>query len=126
LSYGEKRRRKFLKIIATNEVPLFAMMPDLLKEQNALIHAECKLICPYLGCQMVCFQTKNTNSGKFWTVLRWKMLVYFIALWHILRLLVYLTVIWQIFPVLVSCSKYNLATLAQTTCPMFDRKSCRF
>jgi hypothetical protein len=38
------------------------------------------------GCQMVRFQTKNTDLGKFWRVLRWKMLVYFMAIWHILRL----------------------------------------
>jgi hypothetical protein len=28
------------------------------------------------GCQMVCFQTKNPNLGKFWRVLQWKMWVY--------------------------------------------------
>jgi hypothetical protein len=37
------------------------------------------------GCQMVCFQTKNPNSGKFWNVLQWKMLVYFMETWSILR-----------------------------------------
>jgi hypothetical protein len=26
---------------------------------------------------MVCFQTKNPSLGKFWTVLQWKILVYF-------------------------------------------------
>jgi hypothetical protein len=35
-----------------------------------------------LGCQMVCFQTKNTNLGKFWRVLRRKML-YFMTIWSI-------------------------------------------
>jgi uncharacterized protein (DUF779 family) len=25
------------------------------------------------GCQMVCFPTKNTNLGKFWRALDWKM-----------------------------------------------------
>jgi hypothetical protein len=42
---------------------------------------------------MVYFQTKNTNSGKFWRVLQWKMLaylsygnfVYFTIIWSILR-----------------------------------------
>jgi hypothetical protein len=29
------------------------------------------------GCQMVYFQTKNPNLGKFWRALKWKMLVYF-------------------------------------------------
>jgi hypothetical protein len=37
------------------------------------------------GCQMVSFQTKNPNLGKFWRVLRWKMLVYFMDTWSILR-----------------------------------------
>jgi hypothetical protein len=31
------------------------------------------------SCQIVCFQTKNPNLGKFWRVLQWKMLVYFMA-----------------------------------------------
>jgi hypothetical protein len=34
---------------------------------------------------MVCFQTKNPNLGKFWTVLQWKMIVYFMDTWSILR-----------------------------------------
>jgi hypothetical protein len=28
-----------------------------------------------LGCQMVCFQTKNPNLGKFWRALEWIMLL---------------------------------------------------
>jgi hypothetical protein len=34
---------------------------------------------------MVCFQTKNPNLGKFWRAFEWKMLVYFMAVWNILR-----------------------------------------
>jgi hypothetical protein len=34
------------------------------------------------GCQMICFQTKNTNLGKSWSALDWKMLVYFMAIWN--------------------------------------------
>jgi hypothetical protein len=30
------------------------------------------------GCQMVCFQTQNTNLGKFWKAL------YFMTIWNIL------------------------------------------
>jgi hypothetical protein len=37
------------------------------------------------GCQMVSFQTKNTNLGKFWSALDWKMLIYFTAIWNILQ-----------------------------------------
>jgi hypothetical protein len=35
--------------------------------------------------QMVCFQTKNPNLGKFWRVLQWKMMVYFMDTWSNLR-----------------------------------------
>jgi hypothetical protein len=37
------------------------------------------------GCQMVYFQTKNWNFGKVLRVWQWKMLVYFMDLWSILR-----------------------------------------
>jgi hypothetical protein len=40
---------------------------------------------PIQGCQMVFFQTKNTNLGLFWSVLECKMLVYFTAIWKIER-----------------------------------------
>jgi hypothetical protein len=70
------------------------------------------------GCQMVYFQIKNRNLGKFWRVLQWKMLVYFIDIWSILRPfytynghLVYFVVIWYIFSILLYCTKKNLATL---------------
>jgi hypothetical protein len=39
----------------------------------------------YQGCQMVYFQTENPNLGKFWRVLQWKMLIYFMDTWSILR-----------------------------------------
>jgi hypothetical protein len=41
-------------------------------------------------------------------------LVYYMAIWHILRFLVYLKVIWYILPVLVSCSKKNMATMLKS------------
>jgi hypothetical protein len=31
------------------------------------------------------FQTKNPNLGKFWRVLQWNMLAYFMDIWSILR-----------------------------------------
>jgi hypothetical protein len=34
---------------------------------------------------MVCFQTKNPNLGKFWRVLLWKILVYFMTIWSTLQ-----------------------------------------
>jgi hypothetical protein len=36
------------------------------------------------GCQMVCFQTKNPNLGKFWRATDWKLLIYFMAIGNIL------------------------------------------
>jgi hypothetical protein len=46
-------------------------------------------VAPFLGykqgCQMVCFQNKNPNLGKFWRALEWKMLLYFMVIWNILR-----------------------------------------
>jgi hypothetical protein len=56
------------------------------------------------GCQMVYFQTKNPNLGKFSMALQWKMLVCFMESWSILRpldiiygFLDYFMVIWYIF-----------------------------
>jgi hypothetical protein len=53
---------------------------------------------------MVHFQTKNRNLGNFWRALQWKMLVYPMDIWSILRPfgifrgnLVYFVVIWYIF-----------------------------
>jgi hypothetical protein len=37
------------------------------------------------NCQMVCFQTKKPNLGKFWRALEWQNLVYSMAIWNILR-----------------------------------------
>jgi hypothetical protein len=38
------------------------------------------------------FQTKNPNLGKFWRVLQWKILVYFVAIWY-----TYYIATWYIF-----------------------------
>jgi hypothetical protein len=70
------------------------------------------------GCQIVWFQTKDPNLGKNFRASEWKMLIYFMAIWNILWIFgvffdhsVYFVLIWCIFPVLVSCTKKNLATL---------------
>jgi hypothetical protein len=34
---------------------------------------------------MAYFLTKNTNLGKFWSVLQSKMLFYFMAIWYLLQ-----------------------------------------
>jgi hypothetical protein len=53
---------------------------------------------------MVYFQTKIPILGKFWMVLEWKVLVYFMALWSVLRTFgifhghsVYFGYVWYIF-----------------------------
>jgi hypothetical protein len=38
------------------------------------------------GCQVVCFQTKNPNLGKFWRALDWKKWIYFTVIRNILRI----------------------------------------
>jgi hypothetical protein len=70
------------------------------------------------GCQMVSFRAKNSNLGKFWRYLDGKTDTYFMAIWNILRAfgifyshLVHFMFIWKKNPVLVSCTKKNLATL---------------
>jgi hypothetical protein len=42
------------------------------------------------GCQMVSFQTKNSNLGKFWRALGEKLLIHFMAI------LEYFTDVWDI------------------------------
>jgi glycyl-tRNA synthetase alpha subunit len=68
---------------------------------------------------MVYFQNKNPNLGKFGRVLQWKILVYFMAIWCILRQFgmfyghsVHM-VIWYTFPRfgMYVAQKENLATL---------------
>jgi hypothetical protein len=62
------------------------------------------------GCQMAYFLTKNSDFGKYWRVLQWKissiLLPFCIPCGH----LVYFIVIWYIYPDLVCCTNKNLAT----------------
>jgi hypothetical protein len=46
---------------------------------------------------MVYFQTKNPNLGKFWRVLQWKMSVYFMDIWSILRTFWHISLPYGIF-----------------------------
>jgi hypothetical protein len=71
-------------------------------------HDTCLYTLSIQGCQMVYFQTKNTNLGTLWRVLEWEMLLYFKIIWSILwpfciiyGSLVKLVVIWYIFTILV-------------------------
>jgi hypothetical protein len=48
--------------------------------------------------QMVYFKTKNNILGIFWRALEWKMLVYLMIIWNILRpfCFIYVIAIWYI------------------------------
>jgi hypothetical protein len=50
--------------------------PNRIKSHGAFVSSQ--------GCQMVSFQTKNPNSGKYRRALDWKVLI-FMALWNILQ-----------------------------------------
>jgi hypothetical protein len=61
---------------------------------------------------------KIPNLGKFWSALEWKMLVYFMTIWNILRPFgVFITVWYSLLsfgiflPFWYVCTKKNLATL---------------
>jgi hypothetical protein len=64
-----------------------------------------KTISPQ-GCQMVYFQTKNPNLGKFRRALEWKRLGHSMTIWNILQslgtfyghLVIYVVTIWYILP----------------------------
>jgi hypothetical protein len=67
------------------------------------------------GCQMVYFQTKNPNLGKFWSVLQLKICTYFMTIWYILlpfrkfiAIWYILWSFWYIFPVLVYVSSFGI------------------
>jgi hypothetical protein len=63
---------------------------------------------------MVCFRTKNTNFGKVWRALEWKMLLYLMTIRYTLHtygLLVWFVIIWYIFTFWYVLTKKNLATL---------------
>jgi hypothetical protein len=54
--------------------------------ETVILRESCHVFCSVpQGCQTVCFQTKNPNLGKFWRALDWKMLIYFMDIWNILR-----------------------------------------
>jgi hypothetical protein len=70
---------------------------------------------------MAYFQTKNPNLGKFWIVLQWMILVYFMVIWPILLPFGKFCDHFGLFhgdlvtfSHLVCCNSKNLATLAPT------------
>jgi hypothetical protein len=89
----------------------------------------------YQGCQMVSFQTKKSQFGKILEGLAmenlgifYDHLVYLTAIKNILwpfgtfcGHLVHFVAIWYIFPILVFCTKTNLATLRMYTYPFLSK-----
>jgi hypothetical protein len=82
------------------------------------------------GCQMVGFQTKNPNLGKFFSALEWKIFIIVWPLGIFYGHLGYFMTIWYIlcscgtfFPVLVSRTKKNLATLVAMSSDQRDTKT---
>jgi hypothetical protein len=80
------------------------------------------------GLPDVFFQTRNFHLVKFLRALDWKMLIYFKAIWNILRTsgiflyhLLHFAFIWYIFPVLVPHNKKNLATLVGNQSKHFEK-----
>jgi hypothetical protein len=88
--------------------------------QSCRKHRACSTqTVPEQGCQMVYFQAKNRDLGKFWRVSQWKMLVHFMVIWSIFRPfdifyghLVHLIGgnLSYFPPVSVCCARKNLAT----------------
>jgi hypothetical protein len=71
------------------------------------------------GCPMFSLQNKNPTLGKFWRVLQWKILAYFMTIWFFLQPLdifyghlVYFMVIWYISPLFVSLYQEKSGNLA--------------
>jgi hypothetical protein len=57
---------------------------DLRSDRSKFTETDQQLLQFSQGCQMVYFQTKNPNVGKFGRFLQWKMLEHFMTMWSIL------------------------------------------
>jgi hypothetical protein len=60
------------------------------ENENVALSGEnnfCYTLCLSIdqGCQMVSFQTKKTNLGIFWKTMEWKMLLFILVIYNILR-----------------------------------------
>jgi hypothetical protein len=111
-----RKEKTFKKYFKVTPKTLVVVKPKIIPEKEdgrrALtgIHLAAAAVktCPKQGCQMACFQT---NLGKFWRVLQWKMLVCFMVIWSIYSHLVYFGATWYylwlfgvFFAVLVCCA----------------------
>jgi hypothetical protein len=112
-TYGPISPGSFMEVVSSSLPFLFLSFFSAKNGLALLISASVQ------GCQMVYFQTKNHNLGKFLKVLQLQILVFFWPFCLFYGQTVYFTEIWYIlwspgifFPVLVCCTDKNLATLA--------------
>jgi hypothetical protein len=71
-----------------HDVRLVPIQFNFISAKNSfLTNLKSRLLCaiaqsrsPSQGYQMVCFQTQNPKLGKFWRILLWKILVYFMTI----------------------------------------------
>jgi hypothetical protein len=75
------------------------------KKSGCEIFLNFRFMLKVQGCQMVYFQTKNTNLGKFWSFSQWKMMIHVMTIWSVLTPFgifcvrsVHFMAIWYIFP----------------------------
>jgi hypothetical protein len=54
------------------------------RDKASLLRNAIHRLTAALGTGLPDCQTQNTNLGKFWRALQWKILVYFTAIWYIL------------------------------------------
>jgi hypothetical protein len=87
----------------------FFLIQKTRRNEKMLFCHMCRVTCVIWhvkqGCQTAFFKTKNPNLNEFWRALQWKMLVYVMVIWSILRPfgvfydhLVHFVFIWYIFP----------------------------
>jgi hypothetical protein len=79
--FDQKSRIWFL---TANGIIQFSKTAVLKRTLNTLQYIP-TYIPTYMDARWYIFKPKNPNLGKFWRVLQWKMLIYFIATWSILQ-----------------------------------------
>jgi hypothetical protein len=114
-SWQSRKQKKCAFVKPVSPVSLHANLLTTIQMNAALVRCFSALFAMGLNqcCQMVYFQTKNLNEGKFWKVLQWKVLVfkghfvYFMAnSTYILRPFgTFCGHLVNFFPVLVHCTK---------------------
>jgi hypothetical protein len=80
--------RQFFLAQGNNDSPEIAEMKKSVDVTPSISFSNvepCASLYRVQGCQMVCFQAKNPKLDKFLRAIEWKMPVYFVVIWNILR-----------------------------------------